>query len=193
MPLPPSYCYGEAKTIFNFSDELGILAAMQYTDQRSVGDNLQTGTSFSTNQFGIMTDLSYAGGIFTVAFTQAADGENLQNPWSSYPGYTSVQVYDFNRANEKAVMLKASYDFTRLGLDGVTAYALYVDGWGRTSTTPGKTVSDANEIDFDLQWKVRNGPLKGFWPRIRYAIGNEDNGQSIHEIRIILNYDISFL
>jgi hypothetical protein len=90
-------------------------------------------------------------------------------------------------------MLKASYDFTRLGLDGVTAYALYVDGWGRTSTTPGTSVPDAYEVDFDLQWKVRSGPLKGFWPRIRYAIGEEDNGQSIHEIRIILNYDFSIL
>ena len=171
----------------------GHSSAVQYTDQRSVGDNLPTGASFSTNQFGVMTDLSYGGGIFTVAFTQAADGADLQKPWSSYPGYTSVQLYDFNRANEKAVMLKASYDFTRLGLDGVTAYALYVDGWDRTSTTPGKSVYDAYEVDFDLQWKVRSGALKGFWPRIRYAIGEEDNGQSIHEIRIILNYDFSIL
>ena len=59
-------------------------------------------------------------------------------------------------------MLKASYDFTRLGLDGVTAYALYVDGWDRTSTTPGKSVSDANEIDFDLQWKVRKWRTERF-------------------------------
>jgi len=185
--------YGEAKAVFNLSDELGILSAIQYTDQRSVGDDQLNGTSFSTNQFGVLTDLSYGGGIFTVAFTQAADGADLQKPWSSYPGYTAVQIYDFNRANEKAILLKASYDFTRLGLDGVTAYALYVDGWDRENTTPGKSVPDAHEVDFDLQWKVRSGALKGFWPRIRYAIGEEDNGQSIHEIRIIFNYDISLL
>ena len=55
----------------------------------------------------------------------------MQSPWSSYPGYTSVQVQDFNRAGENAFMVKGSYDFTRLGLEGVTAYALFVHGWGR--------------------------------------------------------------
>ena len=187
--------YGEAKTKFNFTDELGILAAIQYTDQRSVGDNQPTGTSFSTNQFGVKTDLSYAGGIFTFGFTQAADGANLQKPWSNYPGYTSAQIYDYNRANEKAGLVKASYDFTCLGLDGVTAYALYVQGWDRISLTPGKSVSNEHEINFDLQWKPRDGVLKGFWPRIRYAIAGEDVNakQSTHEIRLILNYDVSFL
>jgi hypothetical protein len=187
--------YGEAKTTINFTDQLGLLAAVQFTDQRSVGDNLLKGTSFSTNQFGVKTDLSFAGSIFTVAYTQAADGADLQKPWSSYPGYTSSQIFDYNRANEKAVLVKASYDFTRLGLDGVTAYALYVDGWDRVSTTPGKSVSDEYEFDFDLQWKAGKGALKGFWPRIRYAIANEEDGaqRSIHEIRIILNYDFSIL
>ena len=55
----------------------------------------------------------------------------MQSPWSGYPGYTSVQVQDFNRAGENAFMVKASYDFTRLGLEGVTAYTLFVHGWGR--------------------------------------------------------------
>ena len=31
--------YGEAKTQFKFTDQLGFLAAAQYIDQRSVGDN----------------------------------------------------------------------------------------------------------------------------------------------------------
>ena len=44
----------------------------------------------------------------------------MQSPWSGYPGYTSVQVQDFNRAGENAFMVKGSYDFTRLGLEGVT-------------------------------------------------------------------------
>ena len=40
------------------------------------------------------------------------------NPWSGYPGYTSVQVQDFNRAGESAVMLKAAYDFSSHGAKG---------------------------------------------------------------------------
>ncbi len=187
--------YGEAKTKFNFTDQMGLLAAIQFTDQRSVGDNRLNGTYFSTNQFGVLTDLSYAGCVFTLAFTQAADGEDLRKPWSSYPGYTSAQIKDYNRANEKAALVKTSYDFTRLGLDAFTAYALFVQGWDRISLTPGKSVSDEHEINFDLQWKPRTGALKGFWPRIRYAIASEEDGDKrlIHELRIIFNYDVSFL
>jgi len=39
----------------------------------------------------------------------------MRSPWSSYPGYTSAQVQDFNRAGEEAFMVKGSYDFSRLG------------------------------------------------------------------------------
>ena len=35
-------------------------------------------------------------------------------------------------------MLKASYDFSRLGLDGVTAYALYVGRLGPDRYDPGE-------------------------------------------------------
>jgi len=59
----------------------------------------------------------------------------MQSPWSGYPGYTSVQVQDFNRAGENAFMVKGSYDFTRLGLEGVSAYASLSMG-GAESTPP---------------------------------------------------------
>ena len=64
----------------------------------------------------------------------------MQSPWSGYPGYTSVQVQDFNRAGEDAFMVKGSYDFTRLGLEGVTAYALFVHGWGAINPTTNTRV-----------------------------------------------------
>jgi len=66
----------------------------------------------------------------TLAYTNVSIGADMRNPWSSYPGHTGMQVKDFNRAGEKAFMLKGSFDFSRLGLDGVTAYALWTHGWG---------------------------------------------------------------
>ena len=35
----------------------------------------------------------------------------MQSPWGGYPGYTSVQVEDFNRDGEEAWMLRAAYCF----------------------------------------------------------------------------------
>jgi hypothetical protein len=53
----------------------------------------------------------------------------MQSLWSGYPGYTSVQVQDFNRAKEPALITKLSYDFSCLGLESVSSYLLFVHGW----------------------------------------------------------------
>jgi len=187
--------YAEAKYTWPVTQKLGLLFAAQFTDQRSVGDDLLKGYSFSVNQVGLKTEMSYAGALLSLAFTTASSGADLQNPWSSYPGYTSVQVKDFNRAKEKAFVVKAAYDFTGLGLEGVTAYALFVHGWDRINPSTGRDVSNENELDLDLQWKPKSGFFKDFWPRIRYGVVHEHEGQEryIHDFRIILNYDFSLL
>jgi hypothetical protein len=160
-----------------------------------VGDDLLKGYSFSVNQVGVKTEMSYSGAIFSLAFTTASSGADLQSPWGGYPGYTSVQVQDFNRANEKALLLKVSYDFTALGLEGVTAYGLFVQGWERINPSTGQDAVNENELDLDLQWKPKSGFFKNFWPRFRYAVVHEREGQEryIHDFRIILNYDFSLL
>ena len=187
--------YAEAKYTWPVTKKLGLLFAAQFTDQRSVGEDLLKGYAFSVNQLGVKTEISYGGALVSLAFTTDTSGADLQNPWSSYPGYTSVQVKDFNRAKEKAFLVKAAYDFTRIGLEGVTAYALFVHGWDRINPTTGQNVSNENELDLDLQWKPKSGFFKNFWPRVRYAVVHEREGQEryIHDFRIILNYDFSLL
>jgi hypothetical protein len=187
--------YAEAKYTWPVTRKLGLLFAAQFTDQRSVGDDLLKGYAFSVNQVGMKTEMSYAGALFSLAFTTASSGADLQNPWSSYPGYTSVQVKDFNRAEEKAFLVKAAYDFTALGLEGVTAYALFVYGWDRINPTTGRDVANEKELDLDLQWKPKSGFFKSFWPRLRYGVVRQNEGAKdyIHDFRIILNYDFSLL
>lgn len=187
--------YAEAKYTWPVTQKFGLLFAGQFTDQRSVGEDLLKGYSFSVNQVGLKTEASYGGGLLTLAFTTASSGADLQHPWSSYPGYTSAQVIFFNRANEKAFLLKASYDFTNIGLEGLTGYALFVHGWDRINPSTGADATNENELDLDLQWKPKSGLLKNFWPRFRYAVVHEQGGQEryTHDFRIILNYDFSLL
>jgi hypothetical protein len=61
--------------------------------------------------------------------------------------------------------VKASYDFTKLGFKGVTAYALYVHGWGRVDPASRNPLPDENEINLDLQWRPHGDFLKGLWFR----------------------------
>jgi hypothetical protein len=187
--------YTEASYKLAVSKDVGVLFAAQFTDQRSVGDNILKGYSFSTNQFGIKSDIGYGGAILTLGYSTTAQGADMQNPWSSYPGYTIVQVQDFNRAGESAFIAKFSYDFKGLDLEGLTAYALYVHGWGRINPASGLSVANENEFDADLQWRPKWKSLKGLWFRVRYANVHQYDapGGTINDFRVIVNYDISLL
>jgi hypothetical protein len=176
--------YSEAKYAFPLTDEYKLQLSAQYINQRSTGDDLLQG-DFSTGQGGIKADLSIGGALLSLAYTNTGDGADMQNPWSSYPGYTSIQVQDFNQAGESAVMLRAEYDFTKIGYEGLSAYALFVQGTGVNDS------NDENETDLNLQWVPKNGALKGFSFRTRYAVveqrgGNED---TLDDFRLIVNYD----
>jgi hypothetical protein len=187
--------YTEGSYKFHVTDRLGLLFSAQFADQRSTGDDALTGSSFSTNQLGLKSDVSYGGAVLTLGYTHTSNGANMQSPWGGYPGYTSVQVQDFNRANEDAFMVKASYDFTRLGLEGVTAYALFVHGWNREDPTTKASVADENEFDADVQWRPQWKFLKGLWFRMRYANVHQYEGDknTINDFRVIVNYDVPLL
>jgi hypothetical protein len=191
--------YTEGSYKLRVTDRLGLFFAAQFTDQRSTGEELLTGDSFQTNQIGVKSDISYGGAILTLGYTHTQKGADMQSPWSGYPGYTSVQVQDFNRAGENAFMVKGSYDFTRLGLEGVSAYALFVHGWGRINPTTKASVADENEFDADVQWRPKWKFLKGLWFRVRYAMVHQYEGpqttikDTINDFRVIVNYDIPLL
>jgi hypothetical protein len=187
--------YAEAKYTASLPGQVSLVLWAQFTDQRSVGDDLLTGYSFSTNQAGVKADMNYGGGIFTLAYTRDATGADLQNPWSSYPGYTSVQVESFNRAGEEAFMVRGSYDLSRLGLKDLTTYALWVHGWGAVHPATKTSVYQQDEYDLDLQWLPESSGLKGLWIRLRYGhVDQRGAGDaSANDFRIIVNYGLSLL
>jgi hypothetical protein len=187
--------YTEGSYRFRVMDNLGFLFSAQFADQHSVGDDHLKGFSFNTNQIGIKSDISYGGAVLTLGYTHTSRGDDMQSPWGGYPGYTSVQVQDFNRAGEDAFMVKGSYDFKGLGLEGVTAYALFVHGWGRVNPTTKAKVANENEFDADVQWRPPWKCVKGLWFRMRYAMVHqyERPNDTINDFRVIVNYDIPLL
>jgi hypothetical protein len=187
--------YAEAKYNISFTDVLNLALSAQFTDQRSVGEDLQTGYSFNTNQTGVEADLSYVGATLSLAMTTDAKGNNLQNPWGSYPGYTSVQVQDFNRAGESAFMLKGAYDFSKIGLAGFKAYALWVHGWGAVDPVTKEDVYQQDEYNGDLQWRPKIKGMKGLWFRLRYAHVDQrgEGDKHLDDFRAIVNYDFSIM
>ncbi len=187
--------YTEGKYLLPITKKLGLLFAAQFSDQRSTGDDLLTGSDFSCHQVGLKAEASYEGGVLTVAYTNTAKGADMRSPWSGYPGYTSVQVQDFNRAGEEAVMIKLSSHLSRFGFKGVTLYGLWVHGWGAVDPASRLPVFNQDEYDIDLQWRPKFDFLKGLWFRTRYAYVDQRgaNNSSINDFRIIVNYDFPLL
>jgi hypothetical protein len=181
--------YAEAKVGFNIHSGLKPTLALQFSDQRSTGDDLLQGNPFSAHQFGVKAELPWRNTLFTAAFTQVAGDNNMQSPWGGYPGYTSVQVEDFNRNGEGAFLLRAGYDVPLL--KGLSTYALWVHG-----TTPdGEGQFRKDETDLNLQYAPNDGPLKGLSLRVRYAVVDQHGGETknnVSDFRVIASYSLNF-
>jgi hypothetical protein len=178
--------YTEGGYTLALGDAKKLKFAAQYTDQGSTGENLLKGRSFSSRQWGIKGDLTLGATLLSLGYTDTAQGDDMQNPWAGYPGYTSVQVQDFNRAGESAVIMKAAYDFSRHGADGLSAYALWVHGAGVNAPA-----FNEDEADLNLQWTPKTGSLRGTSFRVRYAHIKQRGGgdPTINDFRIIVNHN----
>lgn len=177
--------YTEGKYGAKLSDNSKLSFALQYSDQDSTGDNLLRGTEFAADAWGAKAELSLGNALLTTAFTSTSGNTNMQNPWSGYPGYTSVQVEDFNRDGEDAWMFRAGYNFQ--SVPGLSMYGLYVDGTDPDSPTE----YSKEEMDFNVQWSPPEGVLKGLMVRLRYAdVSQNDPGDtSLQDLRIMVYYD----
>ena len=180
--------YTEAKYGFPVGEYAKLKFSAQYSDQQSVGDHRLTGSDFQSDQWGVKADLAIAGALFSAAYTDASGDRDMTAPWSGYPGYTSVQVEDFNRAGEDAWMLRAGYNFAKH--TGLSAYALYVAG----SDPDSASAFGRGETDFNLQWTPPEGDLKGLMVRLRYAmVAQDDPGDTdLKDLRVQIYYDLPF-
>ena len=177
--------YTEAKYDIPLAEKKKLKFSLQYSDQDSTGDDLLKGTSFSSHQWGGKGELEAGGALFTLAYTSTDGDTNMQNPWSGYPGYTSVQVEDFNRDGEDAWLARASYNFK--SLKGLSVYGLYVDG----SSPDDPTQFAKEEYDLNLQFAPPEGVLKGLLVRVRYANVQQDDpgGSELSDLRFMVYYD----
>jgi hypothetical protein len=181
--------YTEANYGFKPSQETGLKFSGQYARQNSVGDEL--GGSFNTHLWGFQTNASYKGAVLTVAYTSVGDGAGIIHPYGGYPGYSSLIVKKFKRAEEKCWVAGLSYDFSRVGLKGVSGFMKYARGYTPDS---GRNASpDQDELNLTLDYRPKDGALEGLWLRARAAFVDQwgDRAEDMTEYQLILNYDFN--
>ncbi len=183
--------YTEANFGWQPSQEIGLKFSGQFTRQNSLGDEL--GGKFNTYFWGLQAIASYKGAVLTLAYTSVDEGFGIQHPYGGYPGYSSLIVRKFKRPEEQCWITGLSYDFSRVGLKGVSGFVNY----GRGSTPDsGKNASpNQQEIDFTVDYRPKDGPLKGLWFRARAAYVDQwgQRARDNVEYQLILNYDFNLL
>lgn len=117
----------------------------------------------------------------------------------------SMQYSDFNAPNEKSWRIGYVYDWSELGVPGLTTKINYVKGSdidGTDADVNGGYVGyygadgEHSETDIDIKYVVQEGPAKDLSIRLRQAFhyANDDQGEGdIHEFRVIVDYPLSIL
>jgi hypothetical protein len=185
--------YAEANAVWSFDDDWALRLGGQYTDQRSVGDEI--GGDFDTFVYGGKLAASYRSATLTLAFSSTDDGARIRNPYGGYPGYLSLMIKSFNRADEDAWLVGASYDFTRIGIPGLSSFMNYAQGY--TPDSGSNASPDQWELDITVDYRLQSALLNGLWLRARAAfVGQDDDvagASDVRDLRFIVNYELPIL
>ena len=174
------------------TDNADVRLSTQLTKQRSSGDELVG--HFSTHQFAAKSAFGWRGFIITLAASITDDGANIRKPWGGSPTYISLQRADFDRANEKALLLGLSFNSLLFSSSGLSTFINIAHGTDAKDPATGLALPDRTEYDITVDWKPPEGFLEGLWVRARYNhIDNEGDGVNNRDYRLILNYTLPFL
>jgi hypothetical protein len=178
-----SCTYMQAGRTWKFERDFQIRGDVQFVEQCSVGREFLG--NFNTQLYGARLTASYGGALLSVESTQTAEGGRIRNPFGGSPTFNSLMIANFNHAGEKAYGAGITYDFSRVGLTGVRAFAAYAYGlWGSDRWQ--------EEINATVDYRIASGALRNFWLRLRYAYNASNAPVPIKDFRVIVNYTLNF-
>ncbi|MFA6583634.1 MAG: OprD family outer membrane porin [Elusimicrobiaceae bacterium] len=97
----------------NWKFNLGAQALAQVNTGESIAGDIHA------SQIGGIAGAYTRGWTMAVAYTQAANGHDIVNPWGGYPGYTSIMEEDCDLEGERSWLLHLGYDMAFIGLPGL--------------------------------------------------------------------------
>jgi len=188
--------YADFKWRMPLSPEYRLQLGAQVMVQSGVGEQLLTGSSFSTWSGGLKADLSRGGATASLAYQQTGSEWAYQTPYSGWAGYTYMIVKSFNQAGQKAWLLGGSYDFAAQDLPGLQLNAAIVYGYDAIDAPSGAALPNWTEYDMTLDYRFsdKRWPewARPIWIRGRAAYVDMRSDGDIQDYRIIVNYDWKF-
>jgi hypothetical protein len=156
----------------------------QFTYDWDIGADLSEELIDETWNLGIRASTSYAGAVFRLGLSINARDASVFSPYGTNPSYVDLMQRSFTTADEKALLVSLSYDFSRLELHGLSLIVNFVAGFD------SRLDGDAQEVDITFDYRVKEGWLKSFWLRIRGSwLSEESADRDGTDVRVILRYD----
>jgi outer membrane porin, OprD family len=173
--------------------ELKLQLGVQFTDQRGVGDE-RLG-DFTTWNVGAGARVLWKGLSVGVATHFTGDDASISSPWGTWPGYLSLAVTDFDRADEKAFGAGVKYDFggtlLPFQIPGFSVHLLYAQGTDRIDPATGSGQPTTREGNLDIVYNVP--AIKGLSLRFRNAYVGRGDASTLKDFRLIVNYELDLL
>jgi hypothetical protein len=167
---------------------------VQVTWQSSAGGRDLTGERFDTGVASLRSAVSKAGLTLWTGLSTTAKSEDIRSPWGTYPGFLSMMQSDFDRAGEFAWMFGLSYDFSAVGVPGLSGFTQYGKGNGGQDARTGVGNADEREVNLTVDYKIGEGRLRGLWFRARGSILDVQRTEATaYQVRLTINYDIPIL
>lgn len=174
--------------------EWGIRVGAQFTDQRSVGDELLSAGHFDTQSGGMRIAVSFRHAVLTTAFNVTSDGAPIRSFYGGDPSFSGLMLSDFTLANQKAIKIGLSYDYGRIGLAGLSGFVNYTHGFDAEFAATGASIRDADEIDLTLDIRPERPLLRGAWLRVRAGVLNPGaDRRRVVQARAIFNWALQLL
>jgi hypothetical protein len=182
--------YAQGDGEWKYSDDLAFVTSLQFLNQQDVG-NAMAG-SFNTGMVGGQEIVKWKGLGVTFAYTSTSGAHDIINPWAGYPGFTAMIVKDNDRAGENTWLAGLSYDFSFLGINGLSAFSNFTNS--STPQTGPQASPCQSELDFTVDYRFQKF-MAGLWIRLRTAFITQDKamgGQDMQDYRVVVNYRVPF-
>ena len=196
--------YAKANYRYPLNDDWAIRLGAEFTDQRAVGAALLANAAdkkWVAQVGGARVQLIYRQLTLTGAFSITGSGNNIQNPWGTYPGFLSLidapAAQNFARANEKAWLIGAVYDFSALGMAGFVGTLNFASGTGAIDPQTRTRLPDQRELNLKIEYRpswLASTALRGLVFTMRSAFYDEEDSHRLaRQIHVILDWEWDML
>ncbi|WP_271407552.1 OprD family porin [Pseudomonas sp. Q1-7] len=169
--------------------DLGAAGSLK-SDLRGARSTDEGGSNVDNRAFGAMFTYKRGPQSFGLGYQQMS-GDTGFAYVNGADGYlvNLVQVNDFGNEDERSWQARYDFDFTALGLPGLTFMTRYLSG-DAVELAGRAEQGEEWERDTDLAYVVQGGPLKNLGLKWRNATVRSNFGPDIDENRLIVTYTV---